>query len=40
VTTYAEIGLFGGTAPDPNSVLGDMLITRVYDGAVVIWPAT
>ena len=37
---YAEIGLFDGTAPDAVAVLGDDIITRIYDAdGQVIWPA-
>jgi len=39
VTTYAAIGLFGGTAPEITPYLAD-LAAGVYDNGVLIWPAT
>lgn len=39
VTTYAEIGLFGGTAPDITPYVDVSLIGGVYaDDRTVIWP--
>lgn len=40
VTTYAEIGLFDGTAPDITPYVDTALISGVYaDDRTVIWPA-
>ena len=40
VTTYAEIGLFDGTAPDIAPFVDTTLISGVYaDDRTVIWPA-
>lgn len=40
VTTYAEIGLFDGTAPDISPYVDTALISGVYaDDRTVIWPA-
>jgi ABC-type nitrate/sulfonate/bicarbonate transport system substrate-binding protein len=39
VTTYAKIGLFGGTAPDIAAYLDNDVISGVYDAdRAVIWP--
>jgi ABC-type nitrate/sulfonate/bicarbonate transport system substrate-binding protein len=40
VTTYAQIGLFGGTVPDIAPYLDNDVISGVYDAdRAVIWPA-
>ena len=36
---YAEVGLFGGTAPDVSQFVAPDPIASVYDGTTVIWPA-
>ncbi|MCU1359059.1 MAG: hypothetical protein JWN99_348 [Ilumatobacteraceae bacterium] len=41
VTTYAQIGLFGGTAPDIAPYLDNSIISGVYDAdRAVIWPGS
>ena len=36
---YAEVGLFGGTAPDAATFVDAAPIEAVYDGTDVIWPS-
>jgi NitT/TauT family transport system substrate-binding protein len=41
VETYADIGLFGGIAPDISRILNDTLLRGLYDDSgKVIWPAS
>jgi NitT/TauT family transport system substrate-binding protein len=40
VTSYADIGLFGGTAPDVGRYVDVRLVAAVYDSSnVVVWPS-
>lgn len=40
VEAYAEVGLFGGVAPDIGSMVDATVLTSLYDGDTIIWPAT
>lgn len=40
VTSYADIGLFGGTAPDVGRYVDVRLVAALYDSSdVVVWPS-
>ena len=39
VEAYAAVGLFGGVAPDIGSMVDATVLTDLYDGDTIIWPA-